>query len=92
MFSDFLNLFYFAVTRLPLKLSEDEVEMQKLVDRELYDTEDFRECPKCRPAAKTKFVKTVHVMTSPKVSFGICTCIEDHDLYKDWESLNRTVV
>ena len=48
-------------------MSEKQVNMQELVDRELHDPEDFRECPSCKPKDKTRFVKTLHVMTSPKV-------------------------
>ena len=70
------NFNFISVTRLPLRMSEKEVTMQTLIDRDLFDDEEFMVCNRCKPGADTRFVKKVHVMTSPKVwiIFGIFFC------------------
>ena len=50
-----------------MKMSEKEVEMQTLIDRDLNDAEDFRECNRCKPGVDTRFVVNTDVLTSPKV-------------------------
>ena len=50
-----------------MRMSEKEVEMQTLIDRDLSDAEDFRVCNSCKPGVDTRFVVTTDVMTTPKV-------------------------
>ena len=58
---------FISVTRLPMRMSEKEVSMQTLIDRDLFDDAEFMECNRCKPGVETRFAKKVHVMTSPKV-------------------------
>ena len=53
-------------------MSEEEVEMQTLIERAMFDREDFRNCNSlCQTSIdhQVRMEKTVHVKKHPKVSF-----------------------